>query len=36
MSPDVICGDSNLLMSNATLYDFGIMTELSCKHMGLM
>ena len=36
MSPDVICGDSNLLMPNATLYDFGIMTELSCKHMGLM
>ena len=25
MSPDVICGDSNLLMPNATLYDFGIM-----------
>ncbi len=25
MSPDVICGDSNLLMPNATLYDYGIM-----------
>lgn len=25
VSPDIICGDANLLMPNATLYEFGIM-----------
>lgn len=27
VSPDIICGDANLLMPNATLYEFGIMTS---------
>lgn len=27
VSPDTICGDANLLMPNATLYEFGIMTS---------
>lgn len=34
MSPDIICGDSNMLIPNATLYDFGIMT--SNVHMAWM
>lgn len=27
VSPDVICGDANLLMPNATLYEFGVMSS---------
>lgn len=27
VSPDIICGDANLLMPNATLYEFGVMTS---------
>ena len=27
VSPDIICGDANLLMPDATLYHFGIMTS---------
>ena len=27
MSQDIICGDANLVIPNATLYDFGIMTS---------
>ena len=34
MSPDVICGDSNLMIPNITLYHFGILT--SNVHMAWM
>lgn len=27
VSPDIICGDANLLMPNATLYHFGVLTS---------
>jgi hypothetical protein len=27
VSPDIICGDANLLLPNATLYHFGVLTS---------
>jgi hypothetical protein len=34
MPPDVLCGDANLVIADATLYDFGILTSL--MHMAWM
>lgn len=34
MTPDIICGDANLIIPNATLYEFGVLT--SNVHMAWM